>query len=95
MLESAGESEAVQVPPVVAVPAFGAHVWGDPRACVPFINWTVPVGPAPLLVEPVTVALRVTVPPVATVVALEVMAAVVAVVPEELAVMVLEPVFEE
>ncbi len=38
-LERAWESVAVQVPPVVAVPALEVQVCGEPRACVPFMNW--------------------------------------------------------
>lgn len=63
-------SVAVHVPGVEAVPAVGMQVCAVPSAVVPFMNCTVPVGPAALLVVPVTFAVRVTLPPDATVVAL-------------------------
>jgi hypothetical protein len=69
---------AVQDPGVELVPAVGVHVAAVPRAAVPFMNWMAPVGPAPLLVLPVTLAVRVTLPPDAMDVALEVNAVVVA-----------------
>jgi hypothetical protein len=63
-------SVAVQVPGVVGVPAVGVQVAAVPSAVVPFMNCTVPVGPARALVFPVTFAERVTLPPDATVVTL-------------------------
>src|SRR5690348_16316532 len=36
--ERVGERDAVHVPPVVVVPAFGVQVTGEPSACVPFMN---------------------------------------------------------
>ena len=84
----------MQVPPVVAVPALEVQVCGEPRACVPFMNWTVPVGPAPFFVEPVTVAVSVTEAPDATDVALAVSAAEVGVVPEFVTLMVALPLLE-
>jgi hypothetical protein len=65
-------SVAVQVPGVVLVPAVGVQVAGVPRAVVPFMNVTVPVGPAALLLVPVTFAVRVTLPPELMLVALAV-----------------------
>jgi hypothetical protein len=75
-------SVAVQVPGVVPLPAVGAHAAGVPSAAVPFMNCTVPVGPGPPLVVPVTLAVSVTLPPEATVATLDVTTAVVAWVPE-------------
>jgi hypothetical protein len=72
---------AVHVPGVEAVPAVGMQVAAVPNAVVPFMNCTVPVGPAPLLVVPVTFAVKVTVPPDAIDVALGVTTVVVACVP--------------
>ena len=40
-----------------------AHVTGVERLLEPFLNCTVPVGPAPLLVGPMTSAVNITVPP--------------------------------
>jgi hypothetical protein len=56
---------------VVLVPAVGVHITALPKLLDPFLNCTVPVGPAPLLVV-FTVAVSVTLPPDAMVVALEV-----------------------
>jgi len=56
-------SVAVHVPGVVAVPGVGVQVAAVPSAVVPFMNCTVPVGPAALLVVPVTFAVKVTLPP--------------------------------
>jgi hypothetical protein len=53
---------AVQVPGVVLVPAVGVQVAAVPRLLAPFLNCTVPVGPA-LFMAPVTVAVKVTLPP--------------------------------
>ena len=92
--ERAVESVALQVPCVVAVPAVAVQVAGEPRAWVPFMNWTEPVTPGPLLVEPVTVALRVTMAPEVTVVELEVTAVVVGTVPVVTTVIVVEPLPE-
>jgi hypothetical protein len=65
-------SVAVQVPGVVLVPAVGVHVAAVPSAVVPFMNWTVPVGPAALLLVPVTLAVSVTLPPELMLIALAV-----------------------
>ena len=46
------------------------HVTGVERLFEPFLNCTVPVGPAPLLVGPMTSAVSVTVPPAVVVVGL-------------------------
>jgi hypothetical protein len=72
---------AVQVPGVEAVPAVGMQVAAVPRAVVPFMNCTVPVGPARLFVVPVTFAVKVTLPPDAIEVALGVTTVVVICVP--------------
>jgi hypothetical protein len=72
---------AVHVPGVEAVPAAGMQVAAVPSAVVPFMNCTVPVGPATLLVVPVTFAVKVTLPPDAIDVALGVTTVVVACVP--------------
>jgi hypothetical protein len=70
---------AVHDPGVVLVPAVGVlHVAAVPWAAVPFMNCTVPVGPAPPLVLPATLAVSVTLPPEAIEVALAVTAVVVA-----------------
>src|SRR5579859_5916304 len=53
---------AVQDADVVVVAAVGAHVTAVESVLAPFLNWTVPVGPAPLLFV-VTLAVRVTLPP--------------------------------
>jgi hypothetical protein len=78
---SAVVSVAVHVPGVEAVPAVGMQVAAAPSGAVPFMNWTVPVGPAALLVVPVTFAVNVTLPPDATVVTFGVTTVVVACVP--------------
>src|SRR5271168_1307690 len=72
---------AVHVPGVEAVPAVGMQVAAVPRAVVPFMNSTVPVGPAAALVVPVTFAVKVTLPPEAIEVTLGVSTVVVAWVP--------------
>jgi hypothetical protein len=72
---------AVQDPGVVLVPAVGLHVAGLPTALPLFMNCTVPVTPAPLFPVPVTVAVKVTLPPEVIEVELEVTAVVVAIVP--------------
>jgi hypothetical protein len=72
---------AVHVPGVEAVPAVGVQVAAAPNAVVPFMNCTVPVGPAALLVVPVTFAVKVIVPPDAIDVALGVTTVVVGCVP--------------
>src|SRR5713226_9062139 len=59
---------AVQNAVAVLVPAVGMHVTAVESAVVPFLNCTVPVGPAPLLVVE-TFAVRVTLPPEAILVA--------------------------
>ena len=74
-------SVAVQVPGVVLVPAVGVQVAGVPRAVVPFMKVTVPVGPAALLLVPVTFAVSVTLPPELMLVALDVTTVVVTWVP--------------
>src|SRR5713226_3886676 len=63
-------SVAVQDPGVELVPAVGVQVVALPSAVDPFMNCTVPVTPAPLLVVPVTFAVSVTLPPEAIEVAL-------------------------
>jgi hypothetical protein len=85
----------VQVAAVAEVPAVAVQLTGEPRACVPFMNWTVPVMPAPFLAELVTVALSMTVPPEAIEVEPEVSAVVVATVPVLLTVTVPEPLLDE
>ena len=83
-------SVALQLPGVVLVPAVGMHVAAVlPSGVEPLRNWTVPVGPAPLLPVPVTVAVRVTMPPEATEVALDVTTVDVTVVPPEVTLKVL------
>src|SRR6202043_482963 len=59
--ESAVASVPVQVT-VVGVPAEGVHVAAVPRLFEPFLNWTVPVGTAPLLVLEIS-AVSTTFPP--------------------------------
>jgi hypothetical protein len=56
--------------------AAGVHVTAAPRLLVPFLNCTVPVGPAPLLVV-FTLAVNVTLPPDVILATLEVTAVVV------------------
>jgi hypothetical protein len=53
---------AVQDAAVVVVAAVGAHVTAVDRVLAPFLNCTVPVGPAPLLFV-ATVAVSVMLPP--------------------------------
>jgi hypothetical protein len=84
--DSAVINVAVQDPGVVLVPAVGAHVAGLPSALPPFINCTVPVGPTPPLLPPVTLAVSVTLAPEVIDVELEVTVVVVAVVPPEVTV---------
>ena len=55
-------SVAVQNAAAVLVAAVGVHVAAVPSELEPFLNCTVPVGPAPLLFV-ATVAVRVTLPP--------------------------------
>jgi len=55
-------SVAVQNAVAAVVPAVGVHVAAVESALLPFLNCTVPVGPAPWLVV-ATVAVRVTLPP--------------------------------
>ncbi len=64
-------SVAVHVPGAVLVPAVAVQVAGVPSAVAPFMNVTVPVGPAALLFVPVTFAVSVTLPPELMLVALE------------------------
>ncbi len=64
-------------PEVEAVPDVGVQVTALPKVLDPFLNCTVPVGPAPLLVVEI-VAVSVTLPPAVIVVTLDVTAAVVA-----------------
>lgn len=75
--ESAVVRVAVHNAVVVLVPAVGVHITALPKLLDPFLNCTVPVGPAPLLVV-FTFAVSVTLPPDAMVVALEVTVVVVA-----------------
>ena len=67
----------------------GVQFTGLPRAAVPFLNCTVPLGPAALLLLDEMVAVKVTLPPEAMLAGLEVTAAVVAAF-----VMVTERIFE-
>jgi hypothetical protein len=55
-----------------------AHVTAPPKLAVPFMNCTVPLGPTLLLLLDETVAVRVTLPPDATLVGLDTTADVVA-----------------
>src|SRR5216683_5032642 len=89
--DSAVVSVAVQnaFPVVEAIPDVGVHVAAVPRLLAPFLNCTVPVGPAPLLLVEI-VAVSVTLPPAVIVVTLDVTAAVVAAF-----VIVTESVFDE
>ena len=57
-IDRATVNVAVQVAPEPAV-----QVAALLRADEPFMNWTVPVGAAPALLAPVTVAVNVTLPP--------------------------------
>jgi|SRR6266849_4327629 len=77
--DSAVVSVAVQnaVPVLEAIPDLGVHVAAVPRLLDPFLNCTIPVGPAPLLLVEI-VAVSVTLAPEVIVVTLEVTAAVVA-----------------
>src|SRR4029077_16821472 len=75
--DSAVVSVALQEAFVDPVAPVGVHVIALPSAVDPFINCTVPLGPALLLLLDVTVAVRVTLPPDATLVGLEVTAVVV------------------
>lgn len=72
---------AVQDPGVELVPAVGVQVAAVPSAVEPFMNCTVPVGPAPAWVVPATVAVKVTLPPEAMEVVLAVTVVVVTCVP--------------
>ncbi len=76
--DSAVVSVAVQdaFPVVEAIPDVGVQFTVLPRLLDPFLNCTVPVGPAPLLLVEI-VAVSVTLPPEVIVVTLEVTAAVV------------------
>jgi hypothetical protein len=74
--ESAVVSVAVHDALVEALPDVGTHVTALPKLLDPFLNCTVPVGPAPLLVV-FTVAVSVTLPPAATLARLLVTAVVV------------------
>ena len=76
-------------PDVEAVPDVGVQVAALPKLLDPFLNCTVPVGPAPLLVV-FTVAARVTLPPETILVGLGVTAVVV-----EACVIVTASVFDE
>lgn len=60
--ESVVVSVAVQNAVAALVPAVGTHVVATESALLPFMNWTVPVGPAPWLVVD-TVAVSITLPP--------------------------------
>jgi hypothetical protein len=74
----------VHVPGVVLVPAVGVQLTAAPSGVVPFMNCTVPVTPGVLFPVPVTVAVKVTLPPEATLVALGITVVVVTTVPPEL-----------
>ena len=69
--ESAVVSVALQEAPVDPEAPAGAHVMALPTAVAPFINCTVPLGPTLLLLLDDTVAVRVTLPPDATLVGLD------------------------
>jgi hypothetical protein len=58
---------AVQEASPVAAPDVGVQVAAAPKLLDPFLNCTVPVGPAPLLVVEIS-AVSVTLPPAATLV---------------------------
>ena len=75
--ESAVVSVALQEAFVDADAPVGVHVTAPPSAADPFINCTVPLGPTLLLLLDDTVAVRVTLPPDATLVRLDVAAVVV------------------
>ena len=64
--DNAVVSVALQEAPVAAVAPAGAHVMVPPTFAVPFMNCTVPLGPALLLLVEEIVAVRVTLPPDAT-----------------------------
>ena len=66
--ESAVDMVAVQSAPTVVVAPTGLQVTGVESVVAPFLNCTVPVGPCELLLLDETVADRVTVPPVVTMV---------------------------
>ena len=76
--DSAVVSVALQDAPAAEVAAVGVHVTAAPRAVEPFINCTVPLGPALLLLLEEMVAVRVTLPPAVMLVTLLETAAVVA-----------------
>jgi len=62
---------ALQEAPAAADAPAGAHVTVPPKLVVPFINCTVPLGPALLLLLDETVAVKVTLPPDATLAGLD------------------------
>ena len=64
-------SVALQEAPADTVALAGAHVTVPPNFAVPFINCTVPLGPALLLLLDETVAVKVTLPPDATLAGLD------------------------
>ena len=64
-------SVALQEAPAEAVAPVGAHVIAPPNFAVPFMNCTVPLGPALLLLLEETVAVRATLPPDVTLVGLD------------------------
>jgi hypothetical protein len=61
---------ALQEAPAADVAPAGAHVTALANVAVPFMNCTVPLGPALLLLLDETVAVKVTLPPDATLVGL-------------------------
>ena len=63
---------AVQYAPAVPAEPTGVQVAGAERLAVPFLNCTVPLGPALELLADATIAVSVTLPPALTVVRLEV-----------------------
>jgi len=75
--ESAVVSVALQEAPIGPTAPADAHVTALPSAVDPFMNCTVPLGPALLLLLDETVAVRVTLPPDVMLVRLEVTADVV------------------
>ena len=75
--ESAVVSVALQEAPADDVALAEVQLTGEPSVAVPFINCTVPLGPALLLLLEETVAVSVTLPPDVMLVGLDVSAAVV------------------
>jgi hypothetical protein len=87
--DSAVDSVAAQDAGAVTDAAFGVHVTALPKLLAPFLNCTIPVGPAPLLVV-FTIAVSVTFAPAVILVGLGVTTVVVVA-----CVMVTDSVFDE